>query len=283
MAEKDVGTLRKQDAMKAASDKLLPQICGQGDFLCSQRRCMVVRETFRCLNSRPGCPEANGMKEDPLVELARAEGKAQDSANIGILVYSIANQQHLINQEWYNKAADFLWQLLVAADEVPMVARELQGKELKDEKYIRLCELVDVVAASAGIRGYHRAMGIPMPELPKAEEDLKPLFSRVTDVCSSGLHWDTELAWGPRFEGKDVNLERCKTLGVNFTPNAPGDPNSKWEPALTTGYNWKQWSFVAYPPNQCITQLKPFKGSKISRADMESIASAYTTAIHCAF
>ena len=26
----------------------------KGDFLCSQRRCMVVRETFRCLNSRPG-------------------------------------------------------------------------------------------------------------------------------------------------------------------------------------------------------------------------------------
>ncbi|CAK9086733.1 unnamed protein product [Durusdinium trenchii] len=148
-------------------------------------------------------------------------------------------------------------------------------------------EFIDVVAAAVGVRAYHRASGRPMPKLPELADNQPPLFSRVREICSSGLHWDAEIAWGPRFEGKDVNLDVYKKLGLERNETMAGmsagqSPNSKWELALTTAYTWFHWSFVAYPPNSNITKISGWN-QKISRADMESVASAYTTGIHCVF
>lgn len=36
-------------------------------------------------------------------------------------------------------------------------------------------ELLDVIAASAGVRSYHRAMGLPMPQLPPPEDQNETL------------------------------------------------------------------------------------------------------------
>lgn len=40
--------------MNAANAKLLEQLCGQGDFLYSKRRSLVVRETMGCIATCPG-------------------------------------------------------------------------------------------------------------------------------------------------------------------------------------------------------------------------------------
>eukprot|EP00435_Cladocopium_sp_Y103_P060838 s714_g22.t1 len=71
----DVG---KQDAMKAANEKLLKHLCGKGDFLRSKRRCLVVHETFFCLANCAGCQEfhAKGRErkvKDIWVEIFEAE------------------------------------------------------------------------------------------------------------------------------------------------------------------------------------------------------------------
>lgn len=291
------GVPRKQEAMKAANDKLLKHLCGQGDFLQSKRRCLVVHETFFCLANCAGCLEFHAKGREKKVKDAWAEsfeedhtfGTAQDCAGLGVLVHAVANQQHVLTEKFYFQAADFLWKVLSDAGELPEAVKQLEGKELKEEKCIRLCELLDVIAASAGVRSYHRAMGLPMPQLPPPEDQNEaPLFSRVTEICSSGLQWDPAIAWAPRMQGKDVNLEVYKKLGMERSPviagmSSPENPNSKWEGALTTAYHWFHWTSVAYPPNFALFQLKPFVGSKISRADMESIASAYTTGIHCVF
>lgn len=296
MEKTSTGVLRKQDAMQVANEKLLKHLCGKGDFLQSKRRCLVVHETFFCLANCAGCQElhARGREwkvKDLWVEIFEAEhtfGTQDDCAGLGVLVHAVANQQHVLTEEFYFEAADFLWKVLSDAGELPEAVKQLEGKELKEEKCIRLCELLDVIAASAGVRSYYRAMGLPMPQLPQPVEDETPHFRRVTEICSSGLQWDPAVAWAPRLQGQDVNLDVYKRLGMERTPvmagmSRPDNPNSKWEGALTTAYHWFHWSSVAYPPNFAILQMKPFPGSKISRADMESIASAYTTGIHCVF
>ena len=40
---------------------------------------------------------------------------------------------------------------------------------------------MDVIAASAGVRSYYRAMGLPMPQLPVAEAD---------QTLGAGMIWD---------------------------------------------------------------------------------------------
>eukprot|EP00434_Breviolum_minutum_P001696 symbB.v1.2.001504.t1/scaffold82.1/size400680/14 len=72
--------------------------------------------------------------------------------------------------------------------------------------------------------------------------DLPETFTRAWVAVNSGTHAAAELVALAAGVGLRQTALRLR-LGVNFTPNAPGDPNSKWEPALTTGYNWSSCHF----------------------------------------
>ncbi|CAJ1332001.1 unnamed protein product [Effrenium voratum] len=232
--------------------------------------------------------------QDAFKAIAAAEHhffEEEQCGELGPLVHGLANLQHLLNSQWYFTAADALWKVLGAKGELPNLKLPEGSKELKDEKAVRLCELIDVVGAAVGIRAYHRASGLSMPTLsPVPAEDKAPLFQRVTDFCSSGLTWDS-ISWGPRLEAKDLNLDVYKRLGMERTKQfvgitSPYAPASKWEPALTTAYDWFQWSLDAYPPNHDFFRLLGDfhkEGASISRADMESIAAPYTGAVQCAY
>ncbi|CAJ1449990.1 unnamed protein product, partial [Effrenium voratum] len=239
----------KQDAMSAANKKLLLQLFQRGDFLGARRRSQVVREAFQATANCPGCARlhAEGRRkkpEDAFKAIAAAEHhffEEEQCGELGPLVHGLANLQHLLNSQWYFTAADALWKVLGAKGELPNLKLPEGSKELKDEKAVRLCELIDVVGAAVGIRAYHRASGLSMPTLsPVPAEDKAPLFQRVTDFCSSGLTWDS-ISWGPRLEAKDLNLDVYKRLGMERTKQfvgitSPYAPASKWEPALTTAY-----------------------------------------------
>ncbi|CAJ1398527.1 unnamed protein product [Effrenium voratum] len=177
--------------------------------------------------------------------------------------------------------------VLGAKGELPNLKLPEGSKELKDEKAVRLCELIDVVGAAVGIRAYHRASGLSMPTLsPVPAEDKAPLFQRVTDFCSSGLTWDS-ISWGPRLEAKDLNLDVYKRLGMERTKQfvgitSPYAPASKWEPALTTAYDWFQWSLDAYPPNHDFFRLLGdfHKEGAAMSSRVQRIPASHTK-IHC--
>ncbi|CAJ1449991.1 unnamed protein product [Effrenium voratum] len=186
----------KQDAMSAANKKLLLQLFQRGDFLGARRRSQVVREAFQATANCPGCARlhAEGRRkkpEDAFKAIAAAEHhffEEEQCGELGPLVHGLANLQHLLNSQWYFTAADALWKVLGAKGELPNLKLPEGSKELKDEKAVRLCELIDVVGAAVGIRAYHRASGLSMPTLsPVPAEDKAPLFQRVTDFCSSGI------------------------------------------------------------------------------------------------
>ncbi|CAE7241593.1 unnamed protein product, partial [Symbiodinium pilosum] len=150
--------------------KLLLQLCDRGDFLTNTRRAQLVREALACTASCPGCQKLHAagrqMKfQEPFKAIGLAHhrySEPEECGGLGILVHAVANQQHILNASWYAEAAEYLWEVLVDAGEVPDAEKLQEGsKELRDEKFVRLCELVDVVAAAVGVRAYHRAMGLP--------------------------------------------------------------------------------------------------------------------------
>jgi len=164
---------KKTEAMRFANKKLLVQLCGRGDFLRRWRRVQLVREALAETAECEGCQKlhAEGRKKkfkDPFSAVLSVEHhfhEPEECGRLGVLVHAVANQQHLLNASWYFEAADYLWKVLVEAGEVPNAGDLKEGsKELRDEKCVRLCEVVDVVAAAVGIRAYHRGMGEPGPE-----------------------------------------------------------------------------------------------------------------------
>lgn len=284
--------------MDAANDRLLKKLCGPGDFLTAQRRTAIVRETLACTAACPACLalHAEGRAARPqrvfqrLAEAQHSFSEPSECGGLGVVVRALANQQHILDAEWHEEATEWVWRVLDEAGEVPKAAKDAGSR---DDRVVRLCEVVDVVAATVGIRAYYRAMGkkgpSPPPAVPASGDEGRPRFERVVDFCSSGLKWDLERAWGPRLEDGDLKRDVLARFGVVKTDwihsvTSPYAPGSKWEPAPTTSFDWFEWSAVAYPPMMHFFNFfHKLEGPIITRVDIEDVASSYTGGIRCKY
>jgi len=283
--------------MDAANRRLLEQLCGPGDFLTARRRTAIVRETLACTAACPACLalHAEGRRARPqrvferIAEARHSFSEPSDCGGLGAVVHAAANQQHIVDARWHEEAAEWVWRVLEDAGEVPRAAKEAGSR---DDRVARLCEVIDVVAATVGIRAYCRAMGRrgspAPPALPASGSGGRPHFERVVDFCASGLHWD-ERAWGPRLEDGSLKRDVLARLGMVKTDwirsvTSPYAPGSKWEPAPKTAFDWFGWAAVAYPPMLDFFRLfGKWDGLVISRLDMEEVASSYTAGIRCKY
>mmetsp|Transcript_45637 Transcript_45637/g.115043 ORF Transcript_45637/g.115043 Transcript_45637/m.115043 type:complete len:309 (+) Transcript_45637:72-998(+) len=288
---------RRPQTLDAANDRLLAKLCGPGDFLTASRRASIVRETLACTAACPACLalHAEGRKARPQDVIKSIAGmqhrfsEPSECGGLGIVVHALANQQHVLDAKWHEEAAELVWGVLDEAGEVPRSAKEACSR---DDRIARLCEVVDVVAASVGVRAYWRAMGkkgLPATPMPASGDQVRPHFERVIDFCSSGLHVDLAKGWGPRLEDKDLRKEVFARLGIvkpgwMQSLTSPFAPGSKWEPAPSTSFDCCEWLAATYPPTKCFLKLfQKLDGPIITRVDMEAVGSAYTSRMDCHF
>ena len=154
--------------MQAANELLLSQLCQAGDFLSSRVRRLVVRETLEATVSCAACLRLQSERPKSFEAFRDAPHELKEEClGLGSVVHALANTQNLLDEAWYQKASEQVFDLLKEAGEVKV---EKDPMEIS----FRFTELIACVALAVGHRAFYRALGkdpiLERPPLPAPTE-----------------------------------------------------------------------------------------------------------------
>lgn len=276
----------RRAALEASNQELLAKLCGRGDFLCATRRTSIVREA---LAATAACPAFIALHDEGKAaggqDLFRridclkhrfAEPGACDG--LGSVVHAVANQQHILDEEWYAAAADRVYDALLATGEAPK-------QDGVDERNARLAEVIEVTALDIGLRAYYRAIGNHVLAVLQKGSDGEARFAKVADLSTSGYVYASN-AWGPMLKSKALKAGVLDQQDAAFLSmsDMSQHPGSKWSPSPPCTLAFFQWGATTYVPMDMLLKFFTMSpGRVLDRGSMEVGVAKLTGMLQCSF
>lgn len=197
--------------MQAANELLLSQLCQAGDFLSSRVRRLVVRESLEATVACAACERLQSEQPKTWEAFRDAPHELKnDCLGLGSVVHALANTQNLLDEAWYQKASEHVWEALCKVGEVKV------EKDPMEVSY-RFTELIACVALAVGHRAFYRALGkdpiLEKPPLPAPAEAAAAKFESAREV--TGLTKKKDCGWGPCLDGSRL------TAGLRLANGVP--------------------------------------------------------------
>mmetsp|Transcript_99496 Transcript_99496/g.319274 ORF Transcript_99496/g.319274 Transcript_99496/m.319274 type:complete len:293 (+) Transcript_99496:102-980(+) len=286
----EVSVEERRAALETSNQELLAKLCSRGDFLSAASRTSIVREALAATAACPACISLHGegksaggqdlFRRIDCLKHQFAEPAA--CGGLGPVVHAVANQQHILDEEWYAAAADRVYDALLPTGEEPK-------QDGRDERNARLAEVIEVTALAVGLRAYYRAIGnhvLPVPPaLPQKGSDGEARFAKVADLSTSGYVYASN-AWGPTLKSKTLKAGVLDQQDVAFLSmfDMSQHPGSKWSPSPSCTLAFFQWGATTYVPEDRFVKFFTMSpGCVLDRGSMEVVAAKLTGMLQCSF
>jgi len=211
-------------------------------------------------------------------------------------IHAIVRHQHRLDKNWYKKTLTSIASIFLCPNEN---VKDMDDEGIQIRCHQIFCEIVTILATSSLFHTLFLAFGESIPKLPDEEavQKVSYTFNQKEFNILSFLHKvrrdPTVSDWSPFFISKDINLKskECKEMNKSDLDFLIKECRAKFPPRVAIHFAPVDSKIMS----ECVdsihmgpdrmNNLGTFsdKCGGFTRFQMETITSAYTSALDCAY